>query len=759
MFSVLLSSEEDFPIPVDTSKPDPGAVSHLPVIEEVPELQAQYPLPQVSQQSLPSPPPPSPPASLPLASSAPSVPNITSIPAALPSASLPSTFTASRQTDAPKRSCDDDVLFVSEKPVKKRRLDTPPRSNLARTQQQTALSHKASPPLPHAADQQGQEKVQYRAPPAANHTHGLAAGPVHEYNKGEVKAMARRASLSSLEHYVFPTRLSSGPLGCRKEFSPISPKQTPDNVTPGLLQRPSSQPATPSENSLCPPQHPADNGRPNGNTIRKNFTNETGTSSDPLGQKVPVNGDAEPATTETSASVTQMQPMGEETVPQVTASSRNPEMPASEASYGNGPATNAKKPFESHHRSKSQECLRQQQQGPTTQPTTTLPSGQSNSWPSTPTNTSTQKQSISPANFVPRAYPSGQQNSTTGTGRQFLSEMSPLDKTATMEGPHSTSLAPNPSTPQSMGMAGLARPRGGGRSPTQLQPQLSSPSPVRPQFQMYSQAHTQTQHSVGHPPGPGLSKANCKICAARRQQLARQNVAAAGGGMAVFPDGALPPGNMSLNHAPSANGAGYSVVYVPTPMQGSNGPGAQFTHTSQATSKLAGTMGQPRPYTLQNPQLGPAMVPSVPQARRMVEMTNQATPPRPEPRISPQQVPPPRKLPHQEPSPGKHITVDIADTAMEVFPFSKIAKRHNVGVDKVRNIFEAVVAVPFLRVPADKRRAGKIGQERMKGYLAAKKEIERDGGGRDGLVSAHEVARVMGPEALGEWAQRFSGPF
>lgn len=228
--------------------------------------------------------------------------------------------------------------------------------------------------------------------------------------------------------------------------------------------------------------------------------------------------------------------------------------------------------------------------------------------------------------------------------------------------------------------------------------------------------------------------------------------------MAAFPNGALPPGTMPQHSlAPPASSAGYNVVFVPTPVRGSNGSVAQFTHPNQATPNPAGAMARPHPYMLQNPQQGPAMVSSAPQASRTTNMPNQTTPTRPEPRTSPQQVSPPRKFPHQEPSAGKHIIVDIADTAMEVFPFSKIAMRHNLSIDKVRNIFEAVVAVPFLRVPADKRRAGKIGQERVKGYLAAKKEMEREGGGRDG-VSAYEVARVMGPEAPGEWAQGHPGP-
>lgn len=749
MFSILLSSEEDFPIPIDTSKPECGAVPHPPMIETAPTLQAQYPLPHASQPSLPPPRPPPPPPPTTLTPSA-SVPNTTSIPAALSGLSSPATFATSSQPDHLKRPCDDDVQFVSEKAVKRRRLESPVLPSPVITQQQRTVPLQAGPLLSHAAAQPVQGEAQSPVPPTPNHTHVSTADPERELKQGGIEAARRRASLSSLEHYVFPTSFPSGPSAYHEESPPLSPKQMPDTVTPGPLQRPSSQPVTSSEGSRGLPQDPTGNGQLDEGVIRKDPENETGTSPAPSSQNVPLNGDAEPAKTDAKVSVTQ-QLVGEETAPQVTVSPRNPAVSASEASHENGPAAKANKPFESRYRSKSQEALRQQRQGPTTPSTTVLPGGQSNSWPPSPTSAPPQDQTISSASFGPQAYHSGQQNSTTDSQQSRPVQGLPCNETTGGGGPRFPQAAPKTSTTQPMGVTNLARPQAVHRSPAQLQAQTNSPFPAQPQPQMHSQGNAQNQHLMGHPSGPGLSKAHCKICAARRQQMARQKAAASGGGgMAAFPNGALPSGTMSQHlHVPGPNGAGYNADFVPTPMQGANGlAGAQFTSLNQSNTNSGGVMGRPsHPYMLQNPQQGPAVVSSVaPQARRMVNMTNQTT--------SPQQVLPPRRFPHHEPSAGKHIIVDIADTAMEVFPFSRIAKRHNVGVDKVRNIFEAVVAVPFLRVPADKRRAGKIGQERVKEYLAAKKEAEREG-----VVSAYEVARVMGPEAPGEWAQGFSGPW
>jgi len=116
---------------------------------------------------------------------------------------------------------------------------------------------------------------------------------------------------------------------------------------------------------------------------------------------------------------------------------------------------------------------------------------------------------------------------------------------------------------------------------------------------------------------------------------------------------------------------------------------------------------------------------------------------------------------------GKHIIVDIAETAVETFPYAKVAKRHNQTIEKVRNVFEAIVAVPLLRVPNDKRRAARLGQDRVKAYNAAKKEPEKQNGtygntagGQEGLTSLFEISRSMGPsESLPEWPHGFPGPW
>ncbi|GKT45699.1 uncharacterized protein ColSpa_05880 [Colletotrichum spaethianum] len=104
----------------------------------------------------------------------------------------------------------------------------------------------------------------------------------------------------------------------------------------------------------------------------------------------------------------------------------------------------------------------------------------------------------------------------------------------------------------------------------------------------------------------------------------------------------------------------------------------------------------------------------------------------------------------------KHIIVDIADTCLNVFPFAELAKRHNQPEQKVRDIFSAVIQVPLLRCPTDKRRAGKLGTARVKEFNQAKKEMQAQqdnvGQPRQGspnqivfMPSAWDVAQFMGP--------------
>ncbi|OBR09112.1 hypothetical protein CH63R_07877 [Colletotrichum higginsianum IMI 349063] len=119
----------------------------------------------------------------------------------------------------------------------------------------------------------------------------------------------------------------------------------------------------------------------------------------------------------------------------------------------------------------------------------------------------------------------------------------------------------------------------------------------------------------------------------------------------------------------------------------------------------------------------------------------------------------------------KHIVVDIADTCLDIFPFAEVAKRHNQPEQKVRDIFAAVIQVPLLRCPTDKRRAGKLGTARVKEFNQAKKEMQAQQGNTGQArqespnqmtypSSAWDVAQFMGASdvRLGGFTQ-YSGPW
>jgi hypothetical protein len=68
-----------------------------------------------------------------------------------------------------------------------------------------------------------------------------------------------------------------------------------------------------------------------------------------------------------------------------------------------------------------------------------------------------------------------------------------------------------------------------------------------------------------------------------------------------------------------------------------------------------------------------------------------------------------------------NILVDVAETVEEIFPFEEVARRHGVLPRKIIDALAAVVQLPLLRCATDKRRAGKLGAERMKEYREARK--------------------------------------
>ncbi|OTA63757.1 hypothetical protein K449DRAFT_381517 [Hypoxylon sp. EC38] len=95
---------------------------------------------------------------------------------------------------------------------------------------------------------------------------------------------------------------------------------------------------------------------------------------------------------------------------------------------------------------------------------------------------------------------------------------------------------------------------------------------------------------------------------------------------------------------------------------------------------------------------------------------------------TPNPVKPPASLiqpTYRKPSPN--LIVDVAETCQEKFPFEEVAKRHNVPVEKVFDVFAAIIQVPLLRCPTDRRRAGRLATTRVREYARAKKAIQETG--------------------------------
>ncbi|KAI0870790.1 hypothetical protein GGS24DRAFT_90216 [Hypoxylon argillaceum] len=118
------------------------------------------------------------------------------------------------------------------------------------------------------------------------------------------------------------------------------------------------------------------------------------------------------------------------------------------------------------------------------------------------------------------------------------------------------------------------------------------------------------------------------------------------------------------------------------------------------------------------------------------------------PSVAPSPIKPPASLiqpTYRKPSPN--LIVDVAETCQEKFPFEQVAKRHNVPVDKVFDVFAAIIQVPLLRCPTDRRRPGRLATARIKEYNRAKKDIhdsrsnESEG---EAAVNSTDIAQRLG---------------
>ena len=105
--------------------------------------------------------------------------------------------------------------------------------------------------------------------------------------------------------------------------------------------------------------------------------------------------------------------------------------------------------------------------------------------------------------------------------------------------------------------------------------------------------------------------------------------------------------------------------------------------------------------------------------------------------MTPASVKPPASLiqpTYRKPSPN--LIVDVAETCQERFPFEEVARRHNVPVEKVFDVFAAIIQVPLLRCPTDRRRAGKLATARTREYARARKDILESRGAAAGNGTA-----------------------
>ncbi|KAL2110801.1 hypothetical protein VUR80DRAFT_680 [Thermomyces stellatus] len=755
MFSLMLSSE-DFPSPMETSEPE-GAGSSRPPMIRAPTSQSIFPPSQASHSFLqPLPQPPSS-ASMRSVSLVPDQKGIFSAAPGLPwSSSL-----ADSKLENPLKRCDDDVQFVSEKPVKRRRLESSATSNPADAQPQRMPTCQTCPALSHVASGPVQGEDESSGPPVCSSMHLANAVSGHTPKPAGLEPTAGVTSLPSLENYVFPTSLPEDRDTCRKDSPQLSPKQKLDMEPPNRLHSVNPQAVYFPEKSQGSQREGAASGI-GADPKPKGPENETEPSFAQSNQSQLPGGNAEPTDV---LATQQMPPPDSNTAPARTGSGHNRETPNTEISTKAGLVINGTPP---HNQSAARDSVyKQERQSPTEPPTTTPPGRHSGPLASSPSGTQPQHTpAADPPPALDASLPS-QENLMAGKPQPCSGGTSSANIRTHEPGRLEDSSPPSvpktaPQPPVTLSAPAESQvPR---RAPSQIQAQ----SVTGQQPQIYPQGHNQGQHRAGlHTPGSGSSKAHCRICAARRQQAALQRAALSGNGGQTLVQGALSPGTVASHaQAQAPNSAPYNVVFLPTPVQGSNRPaGAQFKPSSNPPNANVGMMGMPsHPYMVQNPQQGMMAASSLPlQASRgpRPSMTSQPPQSRPEQRISPQKNARPWKYAHQEPSPGKHIIVDIADTAMEVFPFDHVAQRHNVPVDKIRNIFEAVVAIPFLRMPADKRRAGKIGQERVRNYVNAKKEVEkaRAAEGREGShVSVYDIAAAMGPEEQPPKVSKESAP-
>ncbi|KAK4163247.1 hypothetical protein QBC43DRAFT_355289 [Cladorrhinum sp. PSN259] len=228
------------------------------------------------------------------------------------------------------------------------------------------------------------------------------------------------------------------------------------------------------------------------------------------------------------------------------------------------------------------------------------------------------------------------------------------------------------------------------------------------QLSQVPQPSTQTASPSPSFPGPNNNKPPCLHCL-WEEQLRRAQ--------------ALPPPNNNSN------------ICKPTQ------PGSSQTSYTQA---LNSNFSQPTTFSNSAP---PQQQPSAP-SQLDISHTQEhlLTPPQPSPTPAQQSLlssqpaltatNPPFAIPKRS-KPSPNLLIDIAETTEEIFPYDDLAARHKTTPHKVFEALSAVILVPLLRCPTDKRRAGKLAQDRVKSYQLTKADLQKS---RSDRVDSADIA-------------------
>ncbi|KAI0457542.1 hypothetical protein F5B21DRAFT_82219 [Xylaria acuta] len=247
--------------------------------------------------------------------------------------------------------------------------------------------------------------------------------------------------------------------------------------------------------------------------------------------------------------------------------------------------------------------------------------------------------------------------------------------------------------------------------------------------------HNSSAHSQKHP---------CQVCSRLRHQAQLSRAQ----GLPIV-NAALPPQFMPQLHYHTSYGQHIhpQVLTMPT--------GNVHQYSSNFAPVMIPVNGNPFVPLSSHPPPQPLPQQSTPQQQKGAEKDKKTTSERSRkiesPQISPLRnsaadmsatsspIKPPASLiqpTYRKPSPN--LIVDVAETCQEKFPFEEVAKRHNVPVDKVFDVFAAIIQVPLLRCPTDRRRPGRLATARIKEYNKAKKDI---------LDPSADKGEVNGPQA------------